>query len=505
MDVQLDYPILLIAILLVLGVVMTRFSSRLGVPSLVLFIIIGILLNQVIYYDNVELTQLIGMIALVVILFEGGLQTNIMTIKKVAGSAVLLATIGVLLTSFILGLFAYLILDLDFMTSMLLGSIVGSTDAAAVFAVFGSKNIKEKLSSTIEAESGTNDPMAVFLTVTIISVIEMPGESNVLYLLLTFFWQMGVAIIAGIIIGRLAVFVINRIDLEASGLYPVLSLGFAMLTFGVTEVIGASGLLSVYVMAVLMGNRPLTYKHSILRFNEGLAWMMQIVMFIMLGLLAFPGELINYTFQGILMALILIFIARPIGVFLTLIASKYDLKEKIFISWAGLRGSVPIVLATYPLVSDIESGYLVFNVVFFIVLFSALLQGSTITPVARWLGFDEGEAEAPAYSVELLALGQTQNDIYGIELPSHSAHQNVQIKDLDLPTDVLVIAIIRNDELITPNGETKMLSEDFIYVMMPRKLRERTEAYFSKPKEPPKSKKARQKPFPKKKVTKEGD
>ncbi len=494
MDVQIDYPVLLIAILLILGVVMTRFSSRLGVPSLVLFIIIGILLNQIIYYDNVELTQLIGMMALVVILFEGGLQTNIMTIRKVAAPAVLLATIGVLLTSLILGIFAYFILGLDMMTSMLLGAIVGSTDAAAVFAVFGSKNIKEKLSSTIEAESGTNDPMAVFLTVTIISIIEMPGDNNVFLLFLSFFWQMGVGLLAAIIIGRLAVFVINRIDLEASGLYPVLSLGFAMLAFGVTEVIGASGLLAVYIMAVLMGNRPLTYKHSILRFNEGLAWMMQIVMFIMLGLLAFPEELLNYTFQGILMALILMFIARPIGVFLTLIASKYDFKEKVFISWAGLRGSVPIVLATYPLVSDIDNGYLVFNVVFFIVLFSALLQGSTITPVARWLGFDEGETDSPAYSVELLALGQTQNDIYGIELPSQSAHENVKIKDLDLPTDVLVIAIIRDDELITPNGDTAMHSEDFIYVMMPRKLRERTEAYFSKQREIPKPKKGRVKP-----------
>ncbi|MFC3418871.1 potassium/proton antiporter [Salinicoccus hispanicus] len=483
MDVYITQPILLVAIVLVLGVVITRFSSKLGFPSLVLFIIIGILLNQVIYYDDVETTQLIGMIALIIILFEGGLQTNITAIKKVAVPAVLLATIGVLLTSLILGVFAYFILDLNLMTSMLLGAIVGSTDAAAVFAVFGSKNIKEKLSSTIEAESGTNDPMAVFLTVTIISIIEMPGETNVFLLILSFFWQMGIAVLVGIIIGRLAVYVINRIDLEASGLYPVLSLGFAMLSFGVAEVIGASGLLAVYIMALLMGNRPLTYKHSILRFNEGLAWMMQIIMFIMLGLLAFPDELFNYTIQGILMALILIFIARPIGVFLTLIASKYDFKEKVFISWAGLRGSVPIVLATYPLVSGIENGYLIFNVVFFIVIFSALLQGSTITPVARWLGFDEGETDTPAYSVELLALGQTQNDIYGIELPVQSAHENAKIKDLDLPPDILVIAIIRDEELITPNGETVMHSEDFIYVMMPRKLRERTEAYFSKVKE----------------------
>lgn len=489
MSMLLDSPIMMIAILLIAGVVMTRFSSRLGVPSLVLFILIGLLLNEFIYYDNVELTQLIGMLALVVILFEGGIQTNIMTIKKVAAPAILLATVGVVLTSIILGLFAYLILDLDFITSLLLGAIVGSTDAAAVFAVFGSKNIKEKLSSTLETESGTNDPMAVFLTVTIISIIEMPGNPNVLALIATFFWQMGLGLVIGLVIGKAAVFTINKINLEASGLYPVLSLGFAMLAFGFTELIGASGLLGVYVMAVWMGNQSLVYKHSILRFNEGLAWMMQIIMFIMLGLLAFPEEFLNYTFEGVLMALILMFIARPIGVFLTLILSKFDIKEKIFLSWAGLRGSVPIVLATYPLVHDIENGYMVFNIVFFIVIFSALLQGSTITPVARWLGFDEGEDHTPAYSVELLALGQTQNDIYGIELPTNSAHNNIKIKDLDLPTDILVIAIIRDEELITPNGETQMFSSDFIYVMMPRKAREKTEAYFSKPKKPAETKK----------------
>ncbi|WP_411842660.1 potassium/proton antiporter [Salinicoccus sp. HZC-1] len=488
-----DSPILLIAILLVIGVVMTRFSSRLGVPSLVLFIIIGLLLNRIIYYDNVELTQTIGILALVVILFEGGLQTNIITIKKVATPALLLATIGVLLTSLILGVFAYFILDLDFITALLLGAIVGSTDAAAVFAVFGNKNIKEKLSSTLETESGTNDPMAVFLTVTIISIIEMPGQETAISLIATFFWQMGLGLLAGIMIGKLATFTINKINLEASGLYPVLSLGFAMFAFGITDLSGASGLLAVYVMAVFMGNKGLTYKNSILRFNEGLAWMMQIVMFMMLGLLAFPEEFFIYSLEGIIMALILMFIARPAGVFLTLIFSKFDFKEKVFLSWAGLRGSVPIVLATYPLVHDIEHAYLVFNVVFYIVLFSALLQGSTITPVARWLGFDEGEETIPSYTVELLALGQTENDIYGIELPKNSAHSSVRIKDLDLPTNVLVIAIIRNDELITPNGDTQMHSSDYIYVMMPRKLRERTEAYFSKPKKPEVHKKPRPK------------
>lgn len=480
----LDNPILIIALLLVIGVVSTRFSSKLGVPSLVLFIAIGTFLTEIIYYDDMELTQTLGMMALVVILFEGGLQTNISTLKKVVTPAILLATVGVLLTSVILGLFAYLILELDLLTAMLLGAIVGSTDAAAVFAVFGSKNIKNKLSSTLEAESGTNDPMAVFLTVTIISIIEMSTNPNIFILVLSFFWQMGMGLLVGFIIAKIAAYVINKINLEASGLYPVLSLAFAMLSYGISDLVNASGLLAVYVMAVIMGNSSLTYKHSILRFNEGLAWMMQIVMFMMLGLLAFPNQFLNYALEGIILALALMFIARPVGVFLTLLASRYNLQEKVFLSWAGLRGSVPIVLATYPLVSGIENGYLIFNVVFFIVIFSALLQGSTIIPVARWLDFDEGKVYTPAYSVELLALGETNNEINGIGLPEASYHNDVKITNLDLPTDVLIIAIIRDEELITPNGETPLKSKDFIYVMMPRKLREQTESYFSKTTEP---------------------
>lgn len=482
MSFFLDQPILLIAVLLISGVMMTRFASGLGVPSLVLFIIIGLLLNQIIYYDNAQLTQTIGMAALVVILFEGGLQTNISRIRKVAVPALLLATIGVLLTSFILGIFAYFILDLDLMTAFLLGAIVGSTDAAAVFAAFGSKSIKEKLSSTLETESGTNDPMAVFLTVTIISIIEMPGGTNVLSLILTFFWQMGAGLAAGILIGKIGISAINKISLEASGLYPVLSLGFAMFAFGITEFAEASGLLAVYVMAVFMGNRSLTYKYSILRFNEGLAWTMQIVMFIMLGLLAFPEEFFNYAFEGILMALILMFIARPIGVFLTLVFSRFNFREKLFLSWAGLRGSVPIVLATYPLVDEIEHGYMIFNIVFFIVIFSALLQGSTITPVAKWLGFEKDESESPSHSTELLTLGQTKNDIYGIELPKNYAYEDVKIRDLDLSENIQIIAVLRENVLITPDGDTRMHSDDFIYVMMPRRLRKEAEEYFGRSK-----------------------
>ncbi|WP_052747298.1 potassium/proton antiporter [Salinicoccus sediminis] len=479
MSFMLDHPILLIAVLLIAGVVMTRFASGIGVPSLVLFIIIGMLLNQIIYYDNVQLTQTIGMIALTIILFEGGLQTKISNITKVAAPALLLATVGVLLTSFTLGIFAYFILDMELMTAFLLGAIVGSTDAAAVFAAFGSKSIKDKLASTLETESGTNDPMAVFLTVTIISVIQMPGETNVLILILTFFWQMGAGLAAGLLIGMAGIYAINKVSLESSGLYPVLSLGFAMFAFGITELAGASGLLAVYVMAVFMGNRSLTYKYSILRFSEGLAWTMQIVMFMMLGLLAFPEESLNYAFEGILMALILMFIARPAGVFLTLLASRFNFKEKLFLSWAGLRGSVPIVLATYPLVDDIENGYMIFNIVFFIVMFSALLQGSTITPAARWLGFEKDGGAMPE-SMELLTLGESRKDIYGIRLPEGSAHSGTAPEDLDLSANIQLIGVLRNDELITPGQGASLQADDFIYVIMPRRLRGETEEYLGR-------------------------
>lgn len=455
---------LLIAILLIVGVLTTKFSSRAGVPSLVFYIIVGMLLSHFIYFDNANLTQTFGILALVIILFEGGLQTKWTDIRQVMKPSISLATIGVLVTTVVVGLCAKFILDISWMEGLLFGAIVGSTDAAAVFAVIGNKNIKRKLSSTLEAESGTNDPMAVFLTITFISLIENP-VTNIWMTPLTFIWQMGLGLGLGLLIGKLAVWSINKINLDSSGLYPILSVGFALLTYSFTAVLNGSGFLAVYVMALLVGNSDLTYRHSIFRFNEGFAWMMQILMFILLGLLVFPNQLIDVIWQGLALSFLLMLVARPIGVFISTLRTSFSMSEKIFISSAGLKGAVPIVLATYPMIAELENSQLLFNVVFFVVLTSALIQGASLAPLAKWLGLTGAEKVTSPHTLELVSIGKSTSEIIEIQIANNSHVINKKLSQLNLPNDTLINAVIRGDNVITPTGNTTLKEGDIIYVL----------------------------------------
>ncbi|MGP4081707.1 potassium/proton antiporter [Pseudalkalibacillus sp. R45] len=471
MEFSVDGTILLVSFLLIIGVITAKFSSRLGLPSLVLFIVVGMVLSQYIYYDNAMLTQLIGTFALIVILFEGGLQTKWPDIKKVYKPSLSLATLGVLATTIVIGVAAKYILGVSWLEGFLFGAIVGSTDAAAVFAALGNKNIKRKLTSTLEAESGTNDPMAIFLTVSLLQLIQNP-ETNPDVLVFDFFWQMGIGLLLGLLFGKTAVWVINNINLDSSGLYPVLSIALAVFTFGITSLFEASGLLAVYIMAVLLGNHDMTYRHSIVRFNEGFAWMMQMLMFILLGLLVFPNQLLDVIWEGILLSIILMIVARPVGVFLSLMFAKYNVKEKLFISWAGLKGAVPIVLATYPMVAGLKDSGLIFNVVFFVVFTSALIQGATIAPLAKYFKFSKGaKAEVP-HSLELISIGKTKNEMMEIQIEDEASIIGEEIKDLPLPDDTLISAVIRKDSLITPTGDTILRAGDTLYILVHKAKRE---------------------------------
>ncbi|MCP3741668.1 potassium/proton antiporter [Rossellomorea sp. BNER] len=469
-----DYIILLLSTLLILGVITTKFSTRLGVPSLVLFIMLGMIMGSdildIIYFDNPNVAQLIGVLALIVILFEGGLQTKWSSIKKVAYPSLSLATIGVLLTTSIVALAAKYILGMDWLVAFLLGAIVGSTDAAAVFAALSGKNVKQKLASTLEAESGTNDPMAVFLTLSFIQLITLE-ESNVTLLIGSFFWQMGIGLVIGLILGKIGSNSINKISLDSSGLYPVFALAFAILTYGLTAMVNASGLLAVYVAALVIGNKELTYRHSILRFNEGFAWMMQILMFVILGLLVFPSQLWEWSliWKGFLVAFILIFIARPIAVYLSLSFFKFTNKEKLFISWAGLRGAVPIVLATFPMISNVENSQVIFNFVFFIVLSSALIQGSSIVYLANKLKLTGPNKTTPPHTLELVSIGKANAEMIEYHIGEANQLIDQKMKNLELPQNVLVNAIIRNEALITPSGETSILKGDILYILSDKK------------------------------------
>lgn len=462
-----DNVMMLLAILLFAGVIMTKFSSRLGLPSLVFFIGVGMFLNRFIYFDDVNITQLFGVLALIIILFEGGMNTQWSSMRRVIAPSTSLATLGVILTSVIVGLAATYLLGLDIKTGMLLGAIVGSTDAAAVFLVLAGKNIKQRMKTTLEAESGSNDPMAIFLTVAIIQMIQVP-DTGMLSLVISLFWQMGIGVIMGILIGRLAAWSINKINLDSSGLYPVFAVGFAIFAYSITALIQGSGMLAAYVMGVVFGNSDLTYRHSIFRFSEGFAWMMQIFVFILLGWLSFPEQVFAVTWQGLILSVILMFVARPVAVFLSTPFMKFTLREKLFVSWAGLKGVVPVVLATYPLVAGVEHGTLIFNVVFFIVITSALIQGSTIAPLAQLLGLTEGVKTKAPHSLELVSIGKTNSEIVEIEIDEGSYCEAKEIREIKLPEDSLISAIIRQDKVVTPRGSTKLLSGDILYILAPK-------------------------------------
>lgn len=480
--------LLLLAIMLIVGVVAAKFSSRLGLPSLILFLAGGMLLNRFIYFEDVQLTQFIGTLALIIILFDGGTQTKWNRVRPIIGPAASLATIGVLITTAVTGLAAMYILDFSLLEGLLLGAIVGSTDAAAVFAVLGAKSFNKRLTATLEAESGSNDPMAVFLTVTLIEMIQLP-DMSVWAAIGSFFLQMGLGLLLGLVLGKLTVGAINNIKLDTSGLYPVLAMGIAIFTYAITDYFGGSGLLAVYVMAVLVGNSDLTYRFTISRFNEGFAWMMQIVMFTLLGLLVFPEQLTAVFWEGILIAVVLMFIARPIAVFISMVFTKSNMRQKLFISWAGLKGAVPIVLATYPVAAGLESSNLIFNTVFFVVLISALIQGSTLSWLADKLGLAKDE-EDDNVSIELINLGKTDSDIMRVKMPKQAPAIGTSLIDLDLPDDTLIIGITRDKKLLTPTGSSVIEKGDTVFVLCDKERRQEVKKVLLGEEKKPKSKKA---------------
>ncbi|MEW4371221.1 potassium/proton antiporter [Paenibacillus kandeliae] len=470
--------ILLLGTLLLLGVLSAKFSSRFGMPALVFFIIAGMVLGKFIYYDNAFITQWFGVLALVIILFEGGMQTDFRQIRPIIRPALSLATVGVLLTAFVIGYCAHIILGVSLMEGLLFGSIVGSTDAAAVFSVLSGKNVRTRLTSTLEAESGSNDPMAVFLTIMFIELLNNPATS-IWSEIFSFVWEMGFGLALGLICGKLSVFLINKINFETSSLYPVLAISSALFTYGVSSLTHASGFLGVYVMALVMGNSDLTYRRTILQFNQGFGWIMQILMFVLLGLLVFPEQLPSIIWQGLALSLLLIIIARPLGVFVSLMFSQFNFREKTLLSWAGLRGAVPIVLATYPLLAGVEHGQLFFNVVFFVVLTSALIQGTTISPLAQKLGLVDKTIDQQPSIMELVATGRTHSEISHMTLTSQSKLINRELQEIDLPASVLITAVLRNEDIITPRGDTMLLPGDKIYLLGPKAKREDIRRLFT--------------------------
>ena len=467
----IDQLILLAAVLILLGIFSSKISARLGLPMLVLFLLVGMLAGEDgigrIAFDNPQAAHALGTLALALILFDGGLQTPLKSIKQVWKPASMLATFGVLGTAVITGAAASYILDISLLTGMLLGAIVGSTDAAAVFSLLRNAGIhlNPRLKSTLEIESASNDPMAIFLTVGLLEILVNDMQPGWPFLQL-FVMQMGVGALVGIAVGYAVLKVINRIHLQASGLYPVLVTAAGLLSFGVAANTWGSGFLAIFICGVLFGNTQFAFQRTTFLFHDGLAWLSQITMFVVLGLLINPSSLLDVWWQGILIAAVLVFLARPITIVPILTLFGFNRREMALVSWVGLRGSVPIILAIFPLMFGLADAELIFNVVFFVVLISATLQGSTLAWVARRLKLiEQPTAQAPV-TLEITALGDVDAEIVEYSLSENSRAAYRRLSRMALPESVVVAMISRGDKVIPPRGSTILHPGDHLFVVL---------------------------------------
>lgn len=458
------------SILLILSVFAGKAGYRFGLPSLLLFLGIGMVFGSDgvgIQFDNAKAAQFIGMLALSIILFSGGMDTKLKEIKPVASQGVVLATLGVLLTTFLTGGFIYLICHysteyatLTLPESLLLAAVMSSTDSASVFSILRSKGVllKENLRPTLELESGSNDPMAYLLTLILIAFIQSDGMSvaEAAWMLVL---QLVIGAIGGFLLGKVAVRIVNRINVNNASLYPILILAFAFLTYSVVTLCKGNGYLGVYIAGLVFGNSKIIHKRSIGTFFDGFTWLWQIVMFLSLGLLVNPHELLPVTHIGLGIGIFMIVIARPVSVFLSLLPYRnFSWRARLYISWVGLRGAVPIIFATYPLLAGIEHAQWFFNIVFFITILSLLVQGTTVTYVARLLHLIDKPEAKEEFGMELSE--DIRSVMSEIDLtPEVLAHGN-RLMDLNLPDHTLAVMVKRDGRYFIPTGKTVLKAND---------------------------------------------
>lgn len=483
--------VLAVGLLFFLSVLANRLSDRFGVPALLMFLGIGILAGSDgiggIYFDNAAVANFIGVFALAYILFSGGLDTDWRTVRPVLWRALTLSTLGVVVTAALVGLFAWSVLGFALPEGFLLGAIVSSTDAAAVFAIMRARGVglKGYLKPLLELESGSNDPMALFLTTAILSLIMNPATSW-LEQIMSLGIRMSCGVAGGAIVGLLAVFVFNRLRLEYEGLYPVLSMSIVLLAYGLTETFYGNGFLAVYACGIILGNTDFLHKHYLTKFHDALGWVMQIVLFFTLGLLVFPSRLPAVAGTALLASAFLMFVARPAAVYLGLWRSAFTGREKTLVAWTGLRGAVPIVLATFPFTAGYEHSDTMFNIVFFIVLTSVLLQGRTLMVVARWLRVDEPLVARPEYPIEFERRAGVQSETHEIDIPPDAAAVGKRVSELGLPPDLLILLIRRGEQFIVPKGQTGIEAFDTLMLLAGRSaLREAKAALLARRGTPP--------------------
>ena len=462
--------LLISSIILFISILAGKAGFRVGLPALLLFLGIGMLFGSDglgLQFSNPHIAQFIGMIALSIILFSGGMDTKLSEIRPIAYQGVILATAGVLATTIITGVFIFWLTEmvtgyetLTLPESLLMAAVMSSTDSASVFSILRSKGVylKQRLRPTLELESGSNDPMAYMLTIILIAYIQSGGmdfQEGIISLIV----QLGLGLIFGYFLGKASVWIINKVNVENQSLYPILLLAIIFFIFAATTLSKGNGYLAVYIAGFVVGNAKIVHKKSIGTFFDGFTWLWQIAMFIMLGLLVNPHELLPVAGIGLTVGIFMIIFARPISVFLCLLPFRnFSTKGKLYISWVGLRGAVPIIFATYPLIAGIENAGLIFNVVFFITILSLLIQGTSVTHVAKWLHLTDEPDRKDEFGIELpeeIKSAMSEIDI----TPEVLTHGN-KLMQLQLPDHTLAVMVKRNGKFFIPKGNTELREND---------------------------------------------
>ncbi len=456
------------SILLFVSIIVGKTGYRFGVPALLLFLVVGMIFGSDglgLQFHNAKEAQFIGMVALSIILFSGGMDTKFTEIKPILASGIILSTVGVLLTALFTGLFIWWLagmswtnIHLPLITSLLLASTMSSTDSASVFAILRSQkmNLKHNLRPMLELESGSNDPMAYMLTIVLIQFIQSSGM-GLPHILGSFAVQFIVGAAAGYLLGKLAIVMLNRLNIDNQALYPILLLSFVFFTFSVTDLLRGNGYLAVYIAGMMVGNNKIMHRKDIYTFMDGLTWLFQIIMFLCLGLLVNPHEMLEVAAVALLIGIFMIVIGRPLSVFLCLLpfGKKITFKSRLFVSWVGLRGAVPIIFATYPVVANVPGAHVIFNIVFFITIVSLVIQGTTVSWVARLLGLSTPlEKTGNDFGVELPE--EIDSDLRDMTVTQELLDRGDTLKDMNLPQGTLVMIVKRGDEYLIPNGTLKL-------------------------------------------------
>lgn len=469
------------SILIFCSILISKTGYRFGIPTLLLFLLVGMFFGSDglgIQFHSASDAQFVGMMALSIILFTGGMDTKLHEVRPVMVQGILLSTVGVLLTTLLTGAFIFYIsewnqtnIQLTFMVSLLLAATMSSTDSASVFNLLRSQqmNLKENLRPMLELESGSNDPMAYMLTIVLIEVISSGSGLNVWHITQGLFTQFVFGGIIGYAFGRFTIWLINKINLSNSSLYPILLLSLIFITFTLTDFVKGNGYLAVYILGVVVGNAKLAFRKDINTFMDGLTWLFQIIMFLTLGLLVNPHELLDVAAVALLIGLFMIVAARPISIFACLLPFRHiSNKARLFVSWVGLRGAVPIIFATYPVIAQIPGSNQLFNIVFFITLLSLVIQGMSIAKVAKWLKLDlPQKKEGNEFGIELP--DEIDSELHEITLTPEMLKEGNRLADMHLPQGTLVILIKRGYEFLIPNGQAELHTGDKLLIISENK------------------------------------